>query len=194
VSRECDQSWCDRKHYAKGYCFAHYKRMRAGSNMDARFQARLPDEEKFWERVRKSDGCWEWTAGKAAAGYGIIRYRGTDHLAHRVSYELKIGPIPEGMQIDHKCHNRACVNPEHLRIATDGLNQQNRSGATRASKSGVRGVTWYEPRGKWMAKAQLVGKQYFLGYFDSIEAATTAVTDWRREHMPYSINDQRKAV
>lgn len=192
MSRTCEHSECPRTFYAKGYCFAHYKRARAGSNMDAPFQRKGDYESKFWERVSKSESCWNWTAGLSAAGYGVMRYGKTDQLAHRISYRLSIGPIGEGLQIDHMCHNRACVNPKHLRVATDGLNKQNRSGATRSSKSGIRGVTWYESRSKWMAKATMQGKQYYLGYFSDIHDATKAVSEWRAENMPYSLMDKRK--
>jgi len=69
----------------------------------------------FWSNVRRSDGCWEWTAGKTAAGYGNLRLPGgRNGYAHRVAYELSLGEIPVGKVLDHLCRNRACVNPTHL--------------------------------------------------------------------------------
>lgn len=194
MSEPCSQSWCQREHYAKGYCVGHYKRARAGRDMDMPFQRKGDYEAKFWERVNKSDECWEWSAGKTVAGYGHMRQGDSLILAHRFSFEINSGPIPAGMQVDHKCHNRACVRPDHLRLATDGLNKQNQSGAHRNSKSGIRGVSWSSRRRKWIAQAGLDGRQNYLGGFDAIEEAEKVVIAWRQANMPYSLMDrERKA-
>jgi hypothetical protein len=75
---------------------------------------RTPYVEAFWAKVSKSDGCWLWTAHVGRDGYG--RYRCS--MAHRVAYELLVGPIPEGLHIDHLCRVRNCVNPAHLEAVT----------------------------------------------------------------------------
>jgi hypothetical protein len=64
--------------------------------------------------VNESTGCWDWTASKDPCGYGKIRVGNGMVGAHRVSYEIHVGPIPDGLTIDHLCRNRACVNPQHL--------------------------------------------------------------------------------
>jgi HNH endonuclease len=63
-------------------------------------------------------GCWVWQRSTSFQGYGQVWYKGRLHRAHRVFYELHRGPIPEGLQIDHTCGNRLCVNPDHLEPVT----------------------------------------------------------------------------
>ena len=79
-------------------------------------------EDKFWSKVLKrgADECWHWTGAKSGAGYGVVRSPRT--FAHRVSYELNVGPIPVGLVIDHLCMNKLCVNPKHLEPVTASEN------------------------------------------------------------------------
>lgn len=71
----------------------------------------------FLEKVDKTDTCWNWT-GYLNLGYGVFKSK----RAHRVAYEHLVGPIPEGLVIDHLCRNRACVNPEHMEPVTNKEN------------------------------------------------------------------------
>lgn len=64
-----------------------------------------------------ADGCWTWTGSKHPLGYGMAKALG-ERYAHRVSYRLHRGPIPEGLTIDHLCRNRSCVNPAHLEVVS----------------------------------------------------------------------------
>lgn len=81
------------------------------------------DDARFESFVLRShDGCWEWLGALTSKGYGHFVVAGRRPMAHRYSYERFVGPIPEGMTIDHRCENRRCVNPDHLRVAT---NQEN---------------------------------------------------------------------
>jgi hypothetical protein len=76
--------------------------------------------ERFMMKVNKNgeNGCWEWIASKNKQGYGIYHINNHDTYAHRASYELIIGEIPNGVHIYHKCNNISCVNPDHLLLGT----------------------------------------------------------------------------
>jgi hypothetical protein len=84
--------------------------------------------ERFWSKVEKTDYCWTWTAGKDKDGYGRFRFDGDKRPAHRVSWFLAYGYMPD--TIDHvECGNRACVNPAHLEDVTLSENTRRRNAA-----------------------------------------------------------------
>ena len=78
-------------------------------------------EERFWEKVDKTDYCWNWTAAKRN-GYGHFKFNGKTVRAHRFSYEIHKGKIPKGLTIDHLCRNHSCVNAAHLEAVTSKEN------------------------------------------------------------------------
>lgn len=79
--------------------------------------------ERFMAKVspEPNTGCWLWTGGTAGKDYSSFKYDG-DYYGHRVSYRLFVGPIPEGLIIDHKCRVHCCVNPGHLEPVTYAVN------------------------------------------------------------------------
>lgn len=80
--------------------------------------------KRFWSKVDREhpSGCWLWLASKRGDGYGQFWLDGKMPAAHRVAYELTRGPILVGMQLDHLCRVRACVNPDHLEVVTQQEN------------------------------------------------------------------------
>lgn len=89
----------------------------------AKFRAQA-DERRFWGYIIFEDDntCWKWGAALTRGGYGITRSLGKNALAHRYSYELHKGKIPDGLVIDHRCRTRHCVNPAHLEAVTIATN------------------------------------------------------------------------
>jgi hypothetical protein len=99
-----------------------------------------PIAERFWAKVKKASGdaCWEWQGGRTPdAGYGLfgVRFKPSRYVvAHRVSYELNCGPIPEGMKVCHKCDNPPCVRPDHLFLGTQADNVEDMRSKGRAAQ------------------------------------------------------------
>lgn len=104
------------------------------------------NEERFWEKVDKSGGpsaCWPWTASCSGSGYGTFDVAGASKRAHRVVWEMELGPIPEGMCVMHVCDNPPCCNPAHLRLGTHADNMRDmvakgRSASTAGDRNGAR--------------------------------------------------------
>jgi hypothetical protein len=85
----------------------------------------------FWSRTRGTpDGCWRWTGARTSRGYGALKVDGRVQLAHRTAYALTRGEAPAGLLITHRCGNRRCVRPDHLRVgdATTNADDARRHG------------------------------------------------------------------
>lgn len=127
---------CERSAFARGYCSKHYSSERRAGRLEP--LRAIPHEDLFWSKVDKfgPGGCWIWTGERKPAGYGVFsRNRYGKKFAHRHSYELLVGPIPEGLEVDHLCRVTSCVNPDHLEPVTPAENRRRaavlRKGETR---------------------------------------------------------------
>lgn len=125
-----DGKRCDRPHLALGWCEMHHGRWRRNGTTDLLPTPTLA--ERFWAKVDRNGpapefrphlgSCWIWTARIARDGYGRFGIGGRLKIAHRVAYELEVGPIPEGLILDHLCRVRPCVRPSHLEPVTNREN------------------------------------------------------------------------
>ena len=149
-------------------------------------------EQRFWAKVDKSGECWTWT-GSLTRGHGHMSVNKRTIYTHRFSWELANGAIPEGMQVDHRCHNRACVNPDHLRLVTPKQNNENRAGLHPTNTTGVRGVHWRKDLGKYQVTVKHNNKVHHGGYFDDLDEAAEAARLKRNELFTHNDKDRRAA-
>jgi len=99
--------------------------------------------ERFWTKVNKdvSGGCWEWIGNMHNNGYGLITIDKKHWRAHRLSYCMENGSIPDGMFLMHQCDNKVCVNPAHLKPGTHAENMAEMKERGRASKGPKKRLT-----------------------------------------------------
>lgn len=184
VEHTCTVDGCDRNARARGWCAKHYRRWKTRGDAAA---PPVSTTDRFWSKVDTSGDCWEWTASLGPTGYGQFNAGGNKIVkSHRYAYELEHGPIPDGLVIDHMCHNIICVNPRHLRLATRKENQENRFPA-----HCMRGVSLNTRRTKWRARVGHNGKEYVAGYFDDPTAAAEAARRLRNELFTHNDADRK---
>ena len=130
AKRTCGVDGCEREvgpKSARGMCNRHYKRFLAHGDPTHPVYKVPPAEVRFRQKYRQgaSDECWEWQGSRHPQGHGTFNAgvnSGGYTFAHRFSWELANGPIPEGLVIRHRCDNPPCVNPAHLDVGTQGDN------------------------------------------------------------------------
>jgi hypothetical protein len=133
--RTCSIAGCERPHCARGLCRSHYVvAHRNGTIGEYAFvRPTAQDEgERFFGKVDAAGPCWEWTGGINERGYGrftrLTRSADRYVYAHRWAWEYLVGPIPEGLTLDHLCRNTICVNPDHLEPVTAAENTRRQVG------------------------------------------------------------------
>ncbi len=146
----CSAQQCERPHHARGWCQAHYSRIRWRQREPVVRPALPTIAERLWSKaLADGTGCWIWQGSKSG-GYGALRvggrgvHGGRMLRAHRIAYELVKGPIPKGLTIDHLCRVRACINPDHMEPVTMTENTLRGRGITSRH---ARGLLAPEPPG-----------------------------------------------
>lgn len=119
----CAIDRCPQNTKARGWCGKHYHRwLRHGDPQAGRAYDNMPFAEKLEVYTERSGDCILWTGGLNNKGYGVTGNLGRSAYVHRLSYEHFVGPIPEGMEIDHLCRVPRCLNPDHLEAVTHSTN------------------------------------------------------------------------
>lgn len=135
ATKTCSIDGCTAAHLARGMCGKHYARWSRHGDPTAVLKVGRPRTnpvERFWSKVDKAGPlprwapflgpCWVWTDALDRDGYGNFGVDGAHLRPHRFAYELLVGPIPDGLVLDHLCRVRRCVNPTHLEPVTPAQN------------------------------------------------------------------------
>lgn len=125
MSKLCTVEGCSGLLNSRGMCTTHYMQKRRAGLLPIGTRARGTLEDRFFRHIEKTDECWLWTGRLVGKGYGSLGLGGRGAkqiLAHRLSYQIHKGQIPNGLVIMHKCDNPRCVNPEHLDAGTQSQN------------------------------------------------------------------------
>lgn len=161
---------------------------------------RKTSQQRFWAKVNRNGpmpdpvhglttNCWLWTGATNLGGYGLFSLDGAHMKAHRASYMLFVGQIPPGQFVDHRCHRRNCIRPDHLRPVTRSQNTQNVL-KYRNNKSGVKGVYYEQETGKYRVIIRKGGVNYQGGRWSNLADAELAAVNLRNRIFTHNDADK----
>lgn len=188
-TRTCAFDGCDNASKSNGLCSGHYQQHHKGQELRPLIP-KLTLSQRFWAKVNKTQGCWHWSGCITPQGYGLFWDGKKRKTSHRVSWELTNGTVPDGMDLDHRCANRGCVRPDHLRVVTRSQNMQHRTTTASNNTSGVRGVTWDKENKAWRVQVVLNKRPYYGGRHSTLEAAESAAKALRARLFTHDDHDQ----
>ena len=191
-AKVCSIDSCGKPHYGRGWCHMHWMRWRRHGDPHHREMVPRSFEERL-EMHSKPDesGCILWSGQINGWGYGSVRYKGKTTVIHRAAWLHSGRDIPPGADLDHTCRNRACLNLDHLRVATRSENNQNRSTRSPGTTTGWRNVYQNKKTGRYFCMVKSRGVTYRSdGQFSDLKSAVLAAVELRREHMPFVIEDE----
>lgn len=181
----CERAGYSRIHHPSGLCRYHHHLVRRFGDVNA------GEEAQFNALVarRGDDECWLWQGATLPNGYGYFHNK----YPHRMAWEFANGPVPEGLRVDHRCHNVTCVNPSHLRAVTQKQNQENRFGAQKNNRAGFRGVTFLGD-GRYRARVRHNRKDHYFGIYSTAAEAAEVARQKRIELFTHNVRDQQAAT
>ena len=157
----------------------HYARWRTHGD-PMKTKKFLDPDAAIAARTAHEGDCTIYTTSHDHKGYAYIKIAGVLRKVHRYVWERDRGPIPEGMQIDHQCFNKACFNLDHLRLVTNQQNQSSANGARRNNRSsGIRNVHKAGP-GKYKVAMRRHGVDHYFGQFATLEEAADVAEQGRK--------------
>lgn len=136
--RVCEVEGCENAHEAKGWCNKHYLRVKYHGDIEVASPRYPTAAGALAARTEWEGDCLIWHGARSGDGYGRMKHNGHTMGSHHVAWELANGSVPEGLELDHLCGNRACVNTDHLEPVTHEENMSRR-GVGKLTTTGLRG-------------------------------------------------------